>query len=393
LMKEVGTWLDEGWKPLAVFLDLAKAFDTVSHTRLLKAMRRLGFSEGVVRWFGSYLHNRRQCVKLNNVFSDYQTVKMGIPQGTVIGPCLFLIYINEMCNLDIPGKIISFADDTVLLFAARSWDGVCRVAAEGTAAVKRWLDFNRLSLNLSKTKYLAFSYKKSGAPENVELRIHKADCVGDDCGCCAIERVSELRYLGVTVDQHLKWDAHIAQLVARARKLIYVFAKLRPILPVKMLKTVYFSLAQSIFQYGILAFGGTVKTLLHSLEIVQKRIIKIILKKEMSFPTRQLFREFKVLTIRQLFTKQIIIYFVNNEDMQFLNRRLTRQEEAGHVMVPRMRTSAGQRLYLYLAPMAYNNLPPTLRSKKTHKRFGFHLNQFFLTEEGWEVAERLLGRG
>lgn len=227
---------------------------------------------------------------------------------------------------------------------------------------------------------------------DLSLKLHHSSCNGVICGagCCELESVNQAKYLGVTVDRHLKWDGHLNYLVPRARKLIYVFVKLRDILSEDMLKTVYYALAQSLFQYGISSWGAAYNNIINPLEIVQKRIIKIILKHNILYPSLQLFSEFKVLSIRQLFLKEVTLTFIKRANFQATEREIiTRNVEAGQVTVPCMKTTAGQRSAIYLAPLVFNLLPQEIKESKFQDNFKFILRRFLTTETGRDVVGRI----
>ncbi|CAG9112155.1 unnamed protein product [Plutella xylostella] len=140
--------LDSNCKCIGIFLDLAKAFDTVSIPTLLDKLERVGFRDGSLKLFNSYLTNRQQMVRIGDHSSTLKTVNFGVPQGSILGPSLFLVYINDLCNLNISkGSIISFADDTTLIFHGESWEDVARTAENGLKAVTEWLRSNLLTLN------------------------------------------------------------------------------------------------------------------------------------------------------------------------------------------------------------------------------------------------------
>jgi len=123
--------LDKGLKTIAVFIDLAKAFDTIQHDILLKILPNFGINNKSLLWFKSYLSNRQQMVKLNDAISNTGYIEYGVPQGSVLGPILFILYINTACDLNIDGKIVTYADDTCLLFSDKRWEGVYFKATKG----------------------------------------------------------------------------------------------------------------------------------------------------------------------------------------------------------------------------------------------------------------------
>ena len=213
---------------MAIFLDLAKAFDTVSHEKLLNKLNKYGCRGVCGDLLRDYLANRRQRVSINSELSDEKTVKYGIPQGTVIGPILFQIYINDMLKLKIPGQVISYADDTVLLFSGADWDEVKLKAEMGLHIIHKWLNINLLTLNKTKTKFMTFSLNTAGSSNITKLKLHECQNL-DDCNNCnySIEHTKALKYLGLYIDQFLKWDVHIGTLSDKLRRLIFKFYQLR----------------------------------------------------------------------------------------------------------------------------------------------------------------------
>ncbi len=158
---------------------------------------------------------------------------------------------------------------------------------------------------------------------------------------------------------------------------------MRTILPTNILKSVYYALAQSIFDYGIISYGNAYANIISTLEVIQKKIIKVIMKKSNLYPTRQLFLEFKVFTIKQLYCKAILVKFLKSQ-IQFKNTGNIRTRSVNMCLatVPRMRTTAGQRSAQYLAPMLYNNLPEHFRTVVNAKLLNERLLEFFTAGRG-----------
>jgi hypothetical protein len=295
-------------KCLTVFIDLAKAFDTVPHSDLLNKLEGSGIRGTALELFKSYLNGRTQYIVDSNgcCSNSMITNNFGLPQGTVLSPILFILYVNDMLKLKLDNcKIISFADDTALIFNDITWNSVYSTAEKGLTNLKKWLDSNTLSMNILKTKYIAFSPTVMGRPPDcLGLRLHVCDGSNIDiCGCQLLERVSQTKYLGIIVDENLRWEPHIQYLCKRLRFSSHMFYRARTVLNVRELKILYFSLVQSILQYGLIIWGGTYDCHMSNLFITQKMIIKTIMFKPRLYSSEQLFNDFQVLTVRQLYIK------------------------------------------------------------------------------------------
>ena len=300
--------MSNGKKCLTIFLDLAKAFDTISVSILLDKLELLGVRGVQLELFKSYLSGRSQCVRVGKYKSTYLPVTHGVPQGSVLGPTLFLVYINELTKLRLAqGEIVSFADDTALAFTGSTWDEVFDAAQRGFNTVRGWLHQNILTLNVDKTKYICFSIRHD-IKLNKNLNIIPHECVFEDsCNCSSLERVKSIKYLGVTIDCSLNFKEHVKHMCGRVRKLIYIFKKLRHIAEPKLMKQIYFALCQSLLTYCITTWGGTAKTTIKSIEVAQRAVLKVSISKPICFPTTTLFQICEVLTVRQLFILNMIL--------------------------------------------------------------------------------------
>lgn len=310
LINTVVHHVDNKLQTIGVFLDLSKAFDTVSTSKLLLKMERLGIRGLALDIFRDYLTDRSQCVRVDGHVSDDKTLCYGVPQGSILGPVLFLLYVNDLCHLKIPNcNIFTYADDTALVVRGESWCDAKNNAEHALNIVMDWLTNNLLTLNISKTNYMTFAtVATSQPPSNYSIIAHHCSTrLFSTCTCCPLSRTEDIRYLGVQIDSTLSWKAHIHNLTSRARRLIYIFKKIRSSASAQTLKIVYYSLAQSILTYCDTAWGGACTTTMLQLERAQRAILKVMTHKPIRFPTVSLYKEAEVLNVRQLYVLHTIL--------------------------------------------------------------------------------------
>lgn len=360
--------LDAGKKCLALFLDLAKAFDTVSVPLLLSKLTKIGIRGLQHKLFSEYLTNRTQSVQIGDHLSEEENINFGVPQGSILGPTLFLIYINELCNLNLPNAhIVSYADDTALLFTGNSWLEANLNANAGFKVVTDWLDWNLLTLNISKTKYIAFSIRSDGQPPPSTLRIISHRCQQPlGCSCLEIMPTTEIKYLGVHIDKHLNWKSHIQSLSGRIRKLIYIFKTLRQVCDIGQIMSVYYALAQSIITYCISSWGGCPKSTLITMERAQRALLKVMFFKPYRYTTSELYKEIPILSVRQCFIKAVLLD-QHKIPISYCGRNLRRHDLVYEKLL--CNTTFAQNFAEFLGPFLYNKISKhcNLRTNTTFK--------------------------
>lgn len=394
LTSQVYKSLDEKQKVLAIFLDLAKAFDTVDHTFLIQKLELLGIRGLPLTLFKSYLSERLQMVKIDNIYSSQKCIEYGVPQGTVLGPILFILYINDLCEKDINGRIVTYADDTVLVYTDVSWSEVYKKANMSLKSVYEWLNDNLLTLNKTKTVYLPFSITTKTLPDPLlSIQIHSTDCAVNNCQCYTLNSCDHTKYLGITIDKHIRWTAHINDIVKKARNLLYIFYRLRHSLTTDLLLTVYKSLLQSVLQYGIIGWGGAHFSHINRITVIQKCVLKVILKKNNLFPSDSTFKLSKVLDIHQLYIKTMVMHVFKNFNKFKINNPPkqigTRSQSIYTVQVPRKNKRIGQCHVDFLGPKIFNDIPSTFRSKTKTNIFKHHLHDWLFLS-GREFSKKLL---
>ena len=188
---------------LGVFIDLLKAFDTVDHSILLKKLKFYGITDKNLAWFESYLSNRKQYIEIGeNSKTDLKYVPCGVPQGSILEPLLFLVYVNDLPNSSRLLDRIMFADDTNLFFNHKDIKHLFTVVNNELVNIKDWFTANKLSLNVEKTKYPFFH--KPSKKDALPLRLPKLIINNYE-----IQREESIKFLGVLLDQHLTWKEHI----------------------------------------------------------------------------------------------------------------------------------------------------------------------------------------
>ena len=365
---------DSKKKTLGVFLDLAKAFDTVPHERLLRKLESCGIRGVTNKLFASYLEDRTQILTLNGVTDIKVNSNFGLPQGTVLSPILFLIYVNDLLKIKIHDcTILSFADDTALLFSGESWEEAFRNANGGLAIVKSWLDINILTLNANKTKYITFSPTESGQPKGTgpfELLIQSQE-IGNQSNFdfTKIEKVDTVKYLGIQLDKHMKWTAHLNYVCSKLKYLIYIFYKINKIKDLSIIRKIYFAYAHSIFQYAIEVWGAAYDTHFNKLFTLQKHLLRAALGRPRLYPSKMLFIELNVLTLRQIYLLKIIKYINKNRYLFFLrNINYSTRPAFTNVYISDLtRLSTARRQFRYYSNILINKIPSKFVSDKITK--------------------------
>ena len=289
LMDKITKSLENGEFVVGVFLDFSKAFDTVNHHILLTKMEYYGIRGAALNWFKSYLSNRSQFVSYNEEKSCTKNILCGVPQGSILGPLLFLIYINDLSNVCEFMMPLLFADDTNLFNSGQDSEKVQSEILSDLSRISEWLKINKLSLNIKKTHFMIFTNRNSQTPD-IDLSIDGHQ----------IEQVLKTKFLGVIIDNQLTWKCHINYISGKIAKGIGVIIKARKLLDRETLISLYYSFVYPYLQYCNHVWGNTYSTYLKKLFILQKRIVRVIAGVKPREHSEPLFKMFDILTIFQI---------------------------------------------------------------------------------------------
>ena len=281
--------LDNSSTSCAIFLDLAKAFDTVSHNILLRKLEKYGFRGNTLKLLSSYLKDRYQFVKLGTEKSEISLIEFGVPQGSILGPILFLLYINDLAeNTNLFVKL--YADDTFL--CADNSDPKLleeQVNAE-LDKVYRWLNSNRLTLNISKSNFMIISRKRNISPLSIRIEGN------------TLEQCKTYKYLGVIIDENLNWKSHIEYICGKISRAVGSLATLRHCTNIEILREVYFALINSYVRYGITAWGNASESTLQPLNVLINKAVRIMTFAPYGpLDIKPIYKELEFLDIHQTF--------------------------------------------------------------------------------------------
>ena len=244
---------------LLLLIDFSKAFDMVEYPILLKKLYRYGIRGNALEWFRSYLNNREQFVSVNGADSPKYRMDYGVPQGSILGPLLFIIYINDLPNIYKLAKFILYADDANIILTGDSIHEIEQKLLELIPLLVNWVGCNGLKLNLKKTNYMIFSRSRVETTRNIFI------------GTTLIKRVHETKFLGVILDDRLNWSHHIKAVKAKMNRYVGIMYRIKNLLPLKSRIQIFHSFVQSYINYCSLIWGFASKSNIDSLFVGQNK--------------------------------------------------------------------------------------------------------------------------
>ena len=280
---------------LGIYLDLRKAFDTVNIDILLKKLQKYGIINKSFDIIKSYLSERKQCVRIEDAFSQQCDIQMGVPQGSILGPILFSLYINDLPKISSKMTCLLYADDTAIILNDKNPIELQKIIDDILPLLSRWLSANYLSLNMSKTYFQYYNNGCTTTPIHVIIN----DTI--------IMEKEEILYLGVTIDKSLKFSSHIKNVARIISRNIGVISRIRYFINTKNTYILYNAMILPYLNYCCLLWGINYASQLNRLVILQKRAVRLIMRVYPPASSEPIFQQFNILKINEIATIQMIL--------------------------------------------------------------------------------------
>ena len=371
--------LDGGNYALGLFLDLKKAFDTVNHEILLYKLDHYGIRGHANNFFRSYLSNRNQFTVTGTQKSSVREITCGVPQGSVLGPILFLIYVNDLGYATGEDITRLFADDTGLFTYDKNLTTLINKSKEIYSCLFKWCLYNGLSVNYSKTSFILFHTRNKPVPR---------DFTDINVDGIKISRTEVIKYLGLYIDEKLTWNYHVEHLCKSLVKFFGMFKKVRYCITQKLCRQIYYAFIYSRISYGIEIYGSCTDKLLSRLQVIQNKLLKFLLKQDSRTPTSTLHYNMKILKIKHIYETNILNfvknclndYYPETYRDYFTFRPQLYNMRREHLHIPFFRTNVGRASTKCKGAELWNKLSECCRSRSAYKSFKRHITQCYIKQ-------------
>lgn len=327
-----------------MFIDFSKAFDRLNHVTLIQKLYMLGARGVALEMIKSYFENRYQCVEISKNRSDLRKLTAGVPQGSILGPLLFDLYINDIVRIDDTVSYIIYTDDTSLFFSGNDADQIIQKANRYLEKLNAWTILNSLEINVNKTKAILFRSR------NTICTFMTTPSLGGN----EIDIVENVKVLGIIFNEYLCWDETVQQISNKLSKVVGVIYKYRNMIPTSVMLLIYKSLFYTYYNYCFLVWGNTTATNLKIIHTLQKKAIRGLCHAAYDSHTEPLFHKFNIVQIPNHYSYKLALSykrsFRQSENMYLSISQLALRQanyptrNAEIWIVPQSRTNYGDQM-------------------------------------------------
>lgn len=381
-MTRLLNFLDEGSVVHGVFLDLSKAFDCVQHGLLLQKMERMGIRGLAHDWFKSYLLNRSQRVCIRSECKEYlsrdRTITVGVPQGSILGPILFILYINDLETVVESSSILitKYADDTNVLITGKNYETLKERTVSVIDELANWFKGNSLSLNMKKTDCIHFEHSRSNNVFPDRITLNNAE----------IAYNYSTKFLGLKIDKHLNWSEQVDMICSKLGRACYALKELKKVADSSTLLAAYYGYFHSVMRYGLIFWGAAG---LGDVFIMQKRAVRILANLKVGDSCRGSFRTLGVMTLPALFVYECVCFVYRNKHL-FNNCLADHAHDTRRKLYsynyPLHRTTLFERGGFYQCLKMFNLLPDSIKSITPFMCFKRTVKRHLMDAEPYEIA-------
>jgi len=379
--------IDDFEKAVGIFIDLSQAFDSISHEILLERLRSLGVQGAAYKWFESYLLNRRLFVQVTHLSergfksvhnSKMITPKCGIPQGSILGPILFICYLKGIPQLEGNSKIVFYADDANVKISASSQKEIETLTELNMSTLIKHFRENNLLININKTNFITFTTQQ-GKSFHPVIKLDNQ----------LISQSSGTKFLGLAIDQHLNWSNQVTMIQSRISSGLFALRKMSYICSSETLKTIYFAYIHSIISFGISLYGATSNKNMDSILKLQKQAIRIILHLDFNESVKEHFSSLNIMTVYSLYVFETVMWVKENHasllKLGYNHEYNTRNKDK--LCLKKHNLEFYCKKPSYIGAKFYNKLPHHIQLESNINKFKGLLKTYLITRALYSINE------
>jgi hypothetical protein len=325
---------------------------------LVQKLQNYGVPGDFCKILKNYLSERKSCVKLENLYSQEKMTEYGVPQGSILGPILFLIYINDITNNKSNLNLTLFADDILCLVIEENVTMLMEKIQDNMNFLQKWCFYNELYINETKTNFMVFKQKNT---IHQTIKLHNNNCLegNEKCDCPGIKRVQNYKYLGVIIDENYNFDMHIEEVVKKVRRILPKLYHLKHHLNLKSKKILYESWIKPLIMYALELYGHAKKKKIDRLQKVQNKVIKLLFCDYKNKSAHMVYKKLKILKVKMLHMYMIIIknfFELKHKRDKLQTEKVYNTKKVSFKQIL-TKNKFGERLKAFYIPNIFNTLP------------------------------------